>query len=251
MPPAAIASCRVLELGCAGGENLVAMALPLPGARFFGVDASARHIEQGRALRPRDRRRERRAPRGRTSRTCRRIFRNSTTSSATACTPGSPPRCREDSRGLRAASRPAGGRLPLLQHLPRRRILRLMAREMMRYHVRKLTDPEESTTEQARALFQMVKKLAPSAPGRTRKSSSTSGATSEQRAGLVRLPRIPGGAQPARLLLRSGRRAPPDTVSQYLANSRNAPWEHRLPPSPATFRGVGPRRPRAVPGLSR
>lgn len=41
--------CRVLELGCGLGANLIAMAAALPGSAFVGVDASARQIEAGRA----------------------------------------------------------------------------------------------------------------------------------------------------------------------------------------------------------
>jgi methyltransferase-like protein/ubiquinone/menaquinone biosynthesis C-methylase UbiE len=50
MRPAGTETCRVLELGCAGAGNLVAMALPLPRARLLGIDASSRQIEMGRAL---------------------------------------------------------------------------------------------------------------------------------------------------------------------------------------------------------
>jgi SAM-dependent methyltransferase len=46
----AVASCRVLELGCASGGNLISMAIALPGARFLGIDLSARQIEAGRQL---------------------------------------------------------------------------------------------------------------------------------------------------------------------------------------------------------
>jgi len=46
----AIATCRVLELGCAGGGNLIPMALERPGARFTGVDLSAVQIADGDAL---------------------------------------------------------------------------------------------------------------------------------------------------------------------------------------------------------
>lgn len=49
LDPAPIAGCRVLELGCAMGGNLIPMALKLPGARFVGVDLSARQVEEGRA----------------------------------------------------------------------------------------------------------------------------------------------------------------------------------------------------------
>lgn len=47
-PPLEI--CRVLELGCAGGGNLVPMALELPGGRFTGVDLSASQIAAGNTL---------------------------------------------------------------------------------------------------------------------------------------------------------------------------------------------------------
>jgi tRNA G46 methylase TrmB len=46
----ALETCRVLELGCAGGGNLVPMALQLPGAQFTGVDLSASQIAAGNAL---------------------------------------------------------------------------------------------------------------------------------------------------------------------------------------------------------
>ncbi|HET9702232.1 MAG TPA: class I SAM-dependent methyltransferase [Burkholderiales bacterium] len=42
--------CRVLEIGCASGVNLMAMAQQLPESEFLGIDASARQIEAGRAL---------------------------------------------------------------------------------------------------------------------------------------------------------------------------------------------------------
>jgi methyltransferase-like protein/SAM-dependent methyltransferase len=50
MKPAPIDRCRVLELGCAAGGNLIPMALTLPGSRFVGVDLSARQIANGRKL---------------------------------------------------------------------------------------------------------------------------------------------------------------------------------------------------------
>jgi SAM-dependent methyltransferase/methyltransferase-like protein len=39
--------CRVLELGCGIGYNLMAMAVSLPQARFTGIDLSARQVEEG------------------------------------------------------------------------------------------------------------------------------------------------------------------------------------------------------------
>ena len=42
--------CRVLELGCAGGGNLIPMACGLPRARFVGIDLSATQIAAGQHL---------------------------------------------------------------------------------------------------------------------------------------------------------------------------------------------------------
>lgn len=46
--PAAIGSCRVLELGCGDGADLIAMAVAYPGSCFVGVDASAQQIACGK-----------------------------------------------------------------------------------------------------------------------------------------------------------------------------------------------------------
>src|SRR5262245_58029332 len=54
MSPAPVADCRVLELGCGDGGNLLPMAFGLPGSAFVGVDraagAIARAKEETRAL---------------------------------------------------------------------------------------------------------------------------------------------------------------------------------------------------------
>jgi SAM-dependent methyltransferase len=50
MRPAAVESCRVLELGCATGGNLIPMAATLPGSRFVGIDLSPRQIAEGQKL---------------------------------------------------------------------------------------------------------------------------------------------------------------------------------------------------------
>jgi SAM-dependent methyltransferase len=42
--------CRVLELGCAGGENLFSMAVGLPHSSFLGIDLSPRQIEEGQTV---------------------------------------------------------------------------------------------------------------------------------------------------------------------------------------------------------
>jgi SAM-dependent methyltransferase len=50
LEPPAVEGCRVLELGCGTGFNLLAMKQSLPGARLVGIDRSRRQIEHGRAL---------------------------------------------------------------------------------------------------------------------------------------------------------------------------------------------------------
>lgn len=50
MNPAPVDHCRVLELGCASGGNLVPMAYALPGSEFVGVDASQVQIAQGQRI---------------------------------------------------------------------------------------------------------------------------------------------------------------------------------------------------------
>ena len=49
MKPAPVGRCRVLELGCASGGNLIPMAVAYPGSRFVGIDLSKRQTEEGRA----------------------------------------------------------------------------------------------------------------------------------------------------------------------------------------------------------
>ncbi|HQU44338.1 MAG: hypothetical protein B7Z73_12495 [Planctomycetia bacterium 21-64-5] len=48
LAPPPVARCRVLELGCALGGNLLPMAEQLPDARFVGIDGSLRQIETAR-----------------------------------------------------------------------------------------------------------------------------------------------------------------------------------------------------------
>lgn len=50
MSPAPIDHCRVLELACAGGGNLVPMAAGLPNSEFVGIDLSPRQIEAATAF---------------------------------------------------------------------------------------------------------------------------------------------------------------------------------------------------------
>jgi SAM-dependent methyltransferase len=49
LQPPPIEQCRVLEIGCASGGNLVPMAYGLPGSRFVGIDLSERQVAEGRA----------------------------------------------------------------------------------------------------------------------------------------------------------------------------------------------------------
>jgi methyltransferase-like protein/2-polyprenyl-3-methyl-5-hydroxy-6-metoxy-1,4-benzoquinol methylase len=49
MSPVPIETCRVLEIGCASGGNLVPMAFSLPGATFTGIDPANVQLEAARA----------------------------------------------------------------------------------------------------------------------------------------------------------------------------------------------------------
>jgi SAM-dependent methyltransferase/methyltransferase-like protein len=48
--PAAVERCRVLEIACGDGANLIPMAYALPGSEFVGFDIAAQPIEAGRRL---------------------------------------------------------------------------------------------------------------------------------------------------------------------------------------------------------
>lgn len=50
MQPADPGQCRVLELGCAVGCNIIPMACALPDSRFIGLDLSEVQIERARSL---------------------------------------------------------------------------------------------------------------------------------------------------------------------------------------------------------
>jgi cyclopropane fatty-acyl-phospholipid synthase-like methyltransferase len=47
MEPARVEACRVLEVGCASGGNILPMASSLPGSEFVGVDFSSVQIDRG------------------------------------------------------------------------------------------------------------------------------------------------------------------------------------------------------------
>src|SRR5262249_13120699 len=48
MTPAPVSRCRVLELGCGVGGNLIPMSVQYPDSEFIGIDLSSRSIEVGR-----------------------------------------------------------------------------------------------------------------------------------------------------------------------------------------------------------
>ncbi len=48
MKPQPIDNCRVLELGCASGGNLIPMAFTLPGSKFVGIELSEKQVAEGR-----------------------------------------------------------------------------------------------------------------------------------------------------------------------------------------------------------
>lgn len=50
MEPAPADHCRVLELGCGRGGNLIPMALSLPESRFVGIDLSRQQITDGQSV---------------------------------------------------------------------------------------------------------------------------------------------------------------------------------------------------------
>jgi cyclopropane fatty-acyl-phospholipid synthase-like methyltransferase len=48
--PAPPGRCRVLEIGCGNGGNLIPMAYAMPESTFTGIDLAATPIAQGKAL---------------------------------------------------------------------------------------------------------------------------------------------------------------------------------------------------------
>jgi len=50
MTAPSIETCRVLELGCCDGSNIIAIARDLPKAHCWGVDLSAQHIAKGQSF---------------------------------------------------------------------------------------------------------------------------------------------------------------------------------------------------------
>lgn len=50
LDPAPVTRCRVLELGCGNGSNLVPMAFALPASEFVGIDLAERPIAEGQNM---------------------------------------------------------------------------------------------------------------------------------------------------------------------------------------------------------
>jgi 2-polyprenyl-3-methyl-5-hydroxy-6-metoxy-1,4-benzoquinol methylase len=50
MKPAPVEHCRVLELGCSTGANLLSMAVALPESEFVGIDLAGSAIGRGKAM---------------------------------------------------------------------------------------------------------------------------------------------------------------------------------------------------------
>jgi methyltransferase-like protein/cyclopropane fatty-acyl-phospholipid synthase-like methyltransferase len=50
MRPAPVERCRVLELGCSSGANLLSMAVTMPDSEFVGVDLAGSAIARGKAM---------------------------------------------------------------------------------------------------------------------------------------------------------------------------------------------------------
>ena len=158
MQPAPLAGCRVLELGCGTGANLIPMAATMPDATFLGID-----LRRGRSKPGSPRRRawldQHRAARGR--------FRAAADDLpvfdfiiAHGVFSWVPQDVQEAL--LRICSREpvaARNRVRQLQHVPGWR-MRGTIRDFMLYHVRQFSDPLQQTA-QARALLDFMAQSVP------------------------------------------------------------------------------------------
>ena len=50
MDPPAVEACRVLELGCGDGANLIPIAFSLPRCQAVGIDLAASAVRKGQAV---------------------------------------------------------------------------------------------------------------------------------------------------------------------------------------------------------
>lgn len=226
MRPAPVPACRVLELGCAGAGNLVAMAVPLPEARFVGIDASPLQIEAGRAL-------VREVGVGNVELTvgdlmdlppqlgefdyivCHGVY------------SWVPPRVQEAILEIFARHLAPNGIAYLSYNTYPGCHLRDMAREMMRFHVRAVADPAEKTA-QARSFVDFLNRFQRNRDGIYEKIlASLSEQISEEPDWYVfheYLEDHNGPVYFSELALEAAARG-----LQYLAPASFIAWEHRLP----------------------
>lgn len=164
MAPAAVESCRVLELGCGDGSNVIPMAVHLPQSEFVGVDSAKNAIANGVALI-----RE-------LGLTNIRLYEKDLVEYSTAerfdyiIAHGiyswvAPPVRDKILSICRANLAPQGVAFLSYNTFPGGH-LRRMIREMMLFHVRNITDPQEKI-EQARALLSFVCQMQPAGSDHT------------------------------------------------------------------------------------
>ena len=106
---------RVLELGCAAGQNLVPLAERYPEATFLGIDISGNQIEVAQRVAAGALADEHRVSPARLAGLGRRRWARSTTSLPTASTPGS----------MRAGARQTAGHVPRATGAARRGLCQL------------------------------------------------------------------------------------------------------------------------------
>ena len=154
LDPAPVTRCRVLELGCGNGSNLVPMAFGLPDSEFLGLDLAAKPIAQGQQMIS-----------GLGLANIQLLHGNVTEFDgrhgkfdyiiAHGVYSWVPPEVREHLLALcRQCLAPHGIAFISYNALPGSH-LRKMTREMMLFHVRDLRDPEERV-RQAKALAQFL-----------------------------------------------------------------------------------------------
>jgi len=50
MDPVPVEGCRILEIGCGDGSNLIPIAVELPGSQCVGIDSAERPIQAAQSL---------------------------------------------------------------------------------------------------------------------------------------------------------------------------------------------------------
>jgi len=161
MNPAPVERCRVLELGCGDGGNLIPMAYGLPGSQLVGLDAAERPILKAQAA-------------ARELGLSNVQFRQQDIREAPACLgqfdyiiayglySWVPPPVRDKLLAIAQASLAPDGVALVSYNAHPGGHLRAMIREMMMFHIRNLDQPEDQIS-QSRALLEL---LASSQPDR-------------------------------------------------------------------------------------